>query len=322
MIRIRRGAVERPGSLVDASGAGALETGAAKAHFWARATRGAPFEFVAYKQPDVKAALQELFGEKCAYCEGTFRHTAPVDIEHFRPKGGVKFTEHDKLRTPGYYWLAAEWDNLLPSCIDCNRARSQLIGLEPGDPSEVRGKENHFPVAHPPPPDRQLNHRTWDEAAENEGRLLLHPCRDSPESHLRFLADGRVEGRTPKGEATIRILGLNRRGLRLARRAHALELASRMQTCAVLVRAVARSPRPDVFLEAELERVMLELETKTFDRQPFAALSRELVDGFFHAVAAGAMDRHLEQLFTTITQDPDADPAGILPPTSVGERHD
>lgn len=277
MIRIRRGAVAAPASITGDDSAGVDERDEAIRHFTAVATRDESFKFAAYKGADVKANLHELFGEKCAYCEGTFRHTAPVDIEHFRPKGGVKYLAGEKLRKPGYYWLAADWDNLLPSCIDCNRARTQLLGAEETDPSEVRGKENQFPLSDPPALDRRLRHQNWDdrEREENRDRLLIHPCRDKPEAHMRFHPDGRVEATSRKGRETIRVLGLERRGLRVARRAHALEIASRMQTCAVLVRAVAAAP--DVFLQAELERVMLELETRTFEQAPFAALSRAMV---------------------------------------------
>ncbi|MEK9939970.1 MAG: hypothetical protein VW548_03245, partial [Methylotenera sp.] len=76
------------------------------------------FEFKAYKNDDVRHALFTLFHGKCAYCEARYDTTAPVDIEHFRPKGGIDGTDH-----LGYWWFAATWLNLLPSCIDCNRKR-------------------------------------------------------------------------------------------------------------------------------------------------------------------------------------------------------
>jgi uncharacterized protein (TIGR02646 family) len=78
-----------------------------------------------YKDGAVKAALDAMFHGKCAYCEFMYIGGMPVDIEHFRPKGAV--IVGGKMRKPGYYWLAAKWENLLPSCIDCNRKRDQEL---------------------------------------------------------------------------------------------------------------------------------------------------------------------------------------------------
>src|SRR3546814_21065688 len=63
-------------------------------------------------------ALFALVHCKCAYFEARYDTTAPVDIVHFRPKAGIVGTRH-----LGYWWFAATWSNLLPSCIDCNRKR-------------------------------------------------------------------------------------------------------------------------------------------------------------------------------------------------------
>lgn len=46
-------------------------------------------EFKAYRHPTVKSALVELFQGKCAYCESLIGAASPIDIEQFRPKGGV-----------------------------------------------------------------------------------------------------------------------------------------------------------------------------------------------------------------------------------------
>ncbi|MEF9674035.1 hypothetical protein QNM99_25505 [Pseudomonas sp. PCH446] len=45
-----------------------------------------------------------------------------MDVEHYRPKGAVS----EDASHPGYWWVAMDWDNLLPSCIDCNRKRKQV----------------------------------------------------------------------------------------------------------------------------------------------------------------------------------------------------
>ena len=84
-------------------------------------TKRTAFEFHAYKADEVKRRLEDLFHGKCAYCESFYAAQAPVDIEHYRPKGAVE----DDPDHPGYWWLAMAWENLLPSCIDCNRRRRQ-----------------------------------------------------------------------------------------------------------------------------------------------------------------------------------------------------
>ena len=63
-------------------------------------------------------------------------------VEHYRPKGEV--LEGNLRLRPGYYWLAATWDNLLPSCTDCNSPRRQE---ESGGTVRVRGKGKYFPLA-------------------------------------------------------------------------------------------------------------------------------------------------------------------------------
>src|SRR5260370_20134326 len=75
----------------------------------------------------LKACLIEYFSGKCAYCESEFTSVAWGDVEHYRPKRGVTGENH-----AGYYWLAYEPRNLLPSCQKCNQGN---------------GKRNYFPVA-------------------------------------------------------------------------------------------------------------------------------------------------------------------------------
>ncbi|WP_314961798.1 hypothetical protein [Bradyrhizobium cosmicum] len=78
-------------------------------------TKRKAFPFQAYKAEGVKKRLEELFHGKCAYCESLYASQAPVDVEHYRPKGRVK----DEHAHPGYWWLASEWTNLLPASITC-----------------------------------------------------------------------------------------------------------------------------------------------------------------------------------------------------------
>ncbi len=206
MIRVSLG--QAPTELDGPDSPGAKERAEAAAFFSNPANTG-EFGFKAYKLGPVKRALNERFDMKCAYCESRFRGVHPVDIEHYRPKSG--FVVDGRLVKPGYYWLAASWGNLLPSCIDCNRAREQEIVDED---TRTAGKANQFPVLN----EARRARRPGDES--KEGRLLLHPALDTPEAHLEFGADGIIRPRlsrsgreSAKGRASIAVYALQRRGL-------------------------------------------------------------------------------------------------------------
>lgn len=151
------------------------------------ATRNKSFSFSAYKDDSVKTALEELFHGKCAYCETYYSTQAPVDVEHFRPKAQVEGAPDH----PGYWWLAMVWENLLPSCIDCNRRRRQatpvpstsMVALNTGATEEINtGKKDVFPVA-------GTRAATEGASLDLEEAYLLDPCRDDPDAHLAFHID-------------------------------------------------------------------------------------------------------------------------------------
>ncbi|SOC05340.1 uncharacterized protein (TIGR02646 family) [Rhodobacter sp. JA431] len=165
----------------------------ARAKVAAGEDRPKTYGFKIYKDEAVKLALTQLFHGKCAYCESDYAAQAPVDIEHYRPKGGVE----DDPDHFGYWWLAADWENLLPSCIDCNRRRYQILPTpetaslaeldESAKPIWQTGKENAFPVF----AGTRAYGTSADPFAESaaERPYLLDPCRDDPRAHLRFLVD-------------------------------------------------------------------------------------------------------------------------------------
>ncbi|AIC31314.1 hypothetical protein IE4771_PE00088 (plasmid) [Rhizobium etli bv. mimosae str. IE4771] len=152
-------------------------------------TERIPFKFRAYKKEEVKRRLEELFHGKCAYCESFYAGQAPVDVEHYRPKGSVE----GEASHGGYWWLGMEWTNLLPSCIDCNRRRKQKTPTRVGDVAVLHktmstGKKDCFPIA---------GTRAANEAANLtlEDPLLLDPTRDDPEQHLHYwIKDGHGSG--------------------------------------------------------------------------------------------------------------------------------
>lgn len=182
------------------------------------------FPFSAYSDDGVKYALDQLFFGKCAYCETRYANQAPVDVEHYRPKGRIS-GEKDH---PGYWWLAMIWDNLLPSCIDCNRRRWQRLPDVPSSLEQLLkseliqggmmalGKQDVFPVEG----ERAVApHSEIDEKPD-----LLNPCVDVPDEHLTFYIDRenplglvlpKITGGVPsrRGLTSIHVYGLNRLAL-------------------------------------------------------------------------------------------------------------
>jgi hypothetical protein len=193
MRRVDRGSEPPPPALTTKDRSGLTELERARAHQQSLEPDKGSFAFAVYRAQEVKQRLEELFHGKCAYCETFYASSAPVDVEHFRPKGAVD-GEPDH---PGYWWLAMSWSNLLPSCIDCNRKRTQptpdqsasLFALVNGArrPNHVRsvltGKKDSFPVA---------GTRALPEASDftAEQALLLDPCADDPEDHIDFNVGG------------------------------------------------------------------------------------------------------------------------------------
>lgn len=192
--------------------------------------------------------LENVFNGKCAYCEthiGMSR--APGHAEHFRPKGGIKNIDPKssklvKAKTknrdgteiihPGYFWLAYNWKNLVPSCHSCNTgqgknnqfpAKNQHILLKKLTAEQVKklGTVHQTPLASP----------KWDgfyyldpdNLDEEEVRLLLHPYKDSPRDHIFFGFKGieavrEIHGSPSEmGKESIRVFELNNGDLRRAR---------------------------------------------------------------------------------------------------------
>lgn len=191
----------------------------------------AAFAFTAYKDEGVKRRLEELFHGKCAYCESGYAGTAPVDVEHYRPKGSVE----GAAAHPGYWWLGMVWSNLLPSCIDCNRRRYQVtpdataslatldLAARHGSGMLVvnSGKQDAFPIRGP----ARAQTPTCDLDAEDP--LLLDPTRDDPDAHLDYHTErpylialalpaanpNEPNGLSERGAVSIQVYGLNRLGL-------------------------------------------------------------------------------------------------------------
>lgn len=269
------------------------------------------FDFKVYKLEEIKQALEKLFHGKCAYCETFYSASAPVDVEHYRPKGAVA----EAPTHPGYWWLAMRWENLLPSCIDCNRKRNQKIAdnattlqqlwqfgkdARKLDTKQV-GKKDSFPIA------------TGAEYLLNEevdfGReraLLINPCTDKPQEYLAFNVVERsvpavvhaLDSHLPdsRGNASIHVFGLNRLGLvqdrtRILRQMDfladmALEVTEVAEKMDMLPEAqklgIEQAPARLRFLR---DRILTELAQMASPKSPYSAMASEWLDGFMKKLA-------------------------------------
>ena len=221
MIYRSRAAVGHPAVLGPVGTRAAREREAANAYYSAHPAPTKSMEFKVYSDDRVKELLNDLFGKKCAYCEGRYAGMMPVDVEHFRPKGEIVDSAGQRY-FPGYWFLASTWTNLLPSCIDCNRARWHEID----DEAHKFGKENRFPLA------AGGVYATSLAQLAAEPILLIDPTNRDPSHHMRFVCKGGMGGRLESvveplvvggasdayGVASINTFGLNRPDLANERR--------------------------------------------------------------------------------------------------------
>jgi len=186
------------------------------------------FTFSIYKDKELSAELGRVFGNKCAYCESCFGAVTAKDIEHFRPKSEIETSDAMILR-PGYYWLAAEWMNLLVSCPDCNRKRTHRV---PGQPEMVTlGKHIQFPIANENARLRMHTCSPVQIAAEEAQRLLINPCIENPEDHFTYDDSGLIHPRNAndnKAIFSIYVYALQRKGLVEARKETLVTLQRRL----------------------------------------------------------------------------------------------
>jgi hypothetical protein len=194
----------------------------------------------------------------------------------------------------GYYWLAADWGNLLPSCIDCNRARWQEI---PGGDRQKVGKGNRFPIV-----DEDQRAKEPGEEAQ-EQRLLLHPCLDQPEEELEFVVqDPENEDReglvlpaiqaggtsSRMAGASIQVYALQRKGLVDLRRDRLIlvkKQIARVNRLVERIRLLEEQPSGAPLLQELLEEAMDDLteEMKELARmqapdQPFLCMTRQCIE--------------------------------------------
>lgn len=197
-----------------------------------------------YKRKSIKVEVyfskSGPFRAKCAYCECYLDDLQRGDVDHFRPKfevtdendNRVDLTDRNgnKIRDqagqpiphPGYYWLAYEWTNLLPSCTFCNQPNSIMVEVEGRVIERKTGKHSRFPV--------ENQHATKPEEVISERPLLINPVVEDPSAHWEVdIETGFLRARTSRGEMCIRVFALNdRERLPEKRKSAMIEVAAKL----------------------------------------------------------------------------------------------
>ncbi|MDO5971429.1 hypothetical protein Q4Q35_16605 [Flavivirga aquimarina] len=244
-------------------------------------------KFGVYKDDALKKKLKAVFNNKCAYCESDFTHVTPPDIEHFRPKAAINPFTNQKDETliyPGYYWLGADWDNLLWSCPLCNRKTKQEIP-DAVEPVPV-GKKNRFPVNN----GNRIRHHHQIVNDEESHRLLIDPCKEDPSEHLEFQTDGLVMAKlddqgnpSPMGQASIPAYALNRADLKHWREEEIITLEGLLLGIMSSIELFINAADPDK-KEAYKQRflkIKKVIKHKLSPEAQYLAQKKVVVDAFF-----------------------------------------
>ncbi len=170
-----------------------------------------------YHKKKVVEALNNLYINKCGYCESRINVVASENVEHYRPKAGVDEIDLVAGTTHGgYFWLANEWSNLLIACPKCNQPGNKGNRFPLSDPlkrvfkhpsmlasGEIDFKANHYNSIH----------------ISGEVPLLLNPEHKNPEKEFVLKRNGELKSNDKSIFAftTIDVCDLNRVPLTIAR---------------------------------------------------------------------------------------------------------
>ena len=199
------------------------------------------FDSSIYGHPTVKEELKDAQHKKCAFCESFIMHVQPGDVEHFRPKAAIGLAK-GRVRRPGYYWLAYDWDNLLLACEECNR----------------RHKRNAFPLLK-----GSRRARSHLDNIATELPFFIHPGAENPETEIAFREHVPYpRNNSVRGRRTINALGLKRKELMSFREEH-------IRTLKVLRDALVALPPG-----TQREKVKAHLARAQQDEQQFSAMAR------------------------------------------------
>ncbi|EDP95126.1 hypothetical protein KAOT1_06572 [Kordia algicida OT-1] len=285
MIAIDRNSVEIPDILKDGSEKLKKELEEAIAYYSDPANTKA-FKFKVYSNPTVKEALIKMSIGKCAYCESDILVTYVGDIEHFRPKGEIEELKATGNSKPGYYWLAANWDNLLLSCRNCNQKSKQRTASD--DRLNSLGKMNQFPLF-----DETKRARSPEDNFQEEEkvRLLLNPCIEDPEEYFKYNINSGViqpkkQEEFPKQRAlaSVKVFGLQRVPLVHARAKKAVQILKQMtrveRRYKDLLRAIDDEADDIPDRQEELDWEIEELHSFLNPTEEYLGMARQMIGEF------------------------------------------
>lgn len=286
MRKLDRNTIVPPDILLNPAGIGVIETGNAIVYFSTKKKPpGKGFKYDAYANEEVKIAVSKLSNNKCAYCETAALAGFDGDIEHFRPKGEVTVENSTSLK-PGYYWLAAKWENLYLSCQHCNQSRKQPTT---SGKKLTMGKKNQFPLS-----DNKKRVRSHKKKIDLEEpyRLLIDPCLEDPLDHLEFDDKGLVfakknQDQVPsiKGQVSIEVFALVRMKLVEARQMHAVMVNAALKSYEENAKDLQDNENllPPAYVakrKLDLEEQINKLKAFTREDQVFSGMSLHIIKEF------------------------------------------
>lgn len=256
-----------------------------------------------YSDKSVRKVLVKMTNGKCAYCESKITAIYNGDVEHFRPKAGYKNRSEEELSQMGYYWLAAEWENLLFACPFCNQTNSHEI-FEDGTIKEiVLGKLNQFPLLSETYRlnrshgsiyfSDQVSYKHAFDLEESE-RLLLKPCTDPDiERYFKYDDDGAIipgdsligiEQR--RAEESIRVYALHRLNLALSRKEKIIQIKAQIRRVEIAIinynKYANNSDEERQWFQGIMREEMEILKKFKDSDQEYAGLARKIIDKYFH----------------------------------------
>jgi len=128
----------------------------------------------------LRVHLVWLFHNKCAYCQIYLGNDVRVSqIEHYRPKSAVD----GEPNHPGYWWLAYEPTNYLPSCTICN-------GYVKGNQFPMMEGSQYISIITADLQNESAPVDLYQDLAA-EQPVIINPFQDDPDDYLDFLPVGK-----------------------------------------------------------------------------------------------------------------------------------
>lgn len=213
-----------------------------------------------YKEKDIKGTLEEIYYNKCVYCEVWVEE---CHVEHFRPKSI-------------YYWLAYSWDNLLLACPTCNKSKlgkfpcknanctTLLEDIDPTDTSEENIKKFNL---------------LSEELNRQEQPLLINPELESPIGKLQFEENGTIKSSDERYTETINVCKLNRNKLTLLRKKIFDDLMNKIKAELVTSESIQEQRK-------NISKLFNEIKRKSLDRSECLLSLLVYISENFHGIVS------------------------------------